>query len=75
MAPLRVVRGQVGHVISGTIEGSLYPPRFRFFTPRVESAPLPRPRDPRPLQPLPRPLPGFVEGGAEGKSVRKAVNK
>jgi hypothetical protein len=43
-------------------------PRFRFFTPRVESAPLPRARAPRPLAPLPRPpLAVFAEGGAEGE--------
>ena len=54
-------------------------PRFRFFT-RVESAPLPRARAPRPLAPLPRPpLAVFAEGGAEGKRKKiqhtKAGNK
>ena len=48
---------------------SVLPYRFRFFTPRVLSVPRPRARVARPLQPLPRPLTGFAEGGAEGKGL------
>lgn len=53
-----------------------YAPRFRFFIPRVDSAAaaLPRPRAPRPLAPLPRPLPR-TDGAIKSLSKRKTQKR